>query len=421
MARPAQAPAAAPSTSKDQVKLAAGRQGSVPTALTATDGLPVATADVTLDAKGRIVGADGRPYGGVELFYDGQQDQVLDSTSKPIDTQQIGSQPRRSQVAAALDASNGHLQGGVMLNENNQLVTPDGQPYLNRDLFYDPKHDRVRDAQGQTVDPQTLPGWVASRERTDADAHLVRGIRIGAAVGSGLAWAGVDAMWYRHSLTGMQGRVSSLQASTSAFAKGQSLTGRMAETPVVGALARAVNNRQTAKITKLDRRVTLLQSTPLQEARFRAQERVQSLQAASKAFKQGESLAGRMKDTPVIGSAVRAAESRRQGTIRQLRSDLRTDAVTPGIGTRVRNAVRGRVLPTLMLAVDGYAVYQNVQNWSTPGNTRKWDDALRIAGNGLSVAGDMMAFKRGDITNAIVTHVAGVAVTTVGHIANDQD
>jgi hypothetical protein len=262
---------------------------------------------------------------------------------------------------------------------------------------------------------------VASRERHADDEAVVRRIRIGAAVASGAARAGVDALWYRRSLTGMQGRVGSLQASAKAFAKGQSLSGRLAETPVIGALARTTDSRRTATIAKLDRKITLIQSTPLQEARFRAQERLSGLQSASRAFKKGESLAGRMQDTPVIGTAVRAAESRRQTSIRTLRTELRTDAVTPGIGTRVRNAMRGRILPTAMLAIDSHAVYSNVRNWSAPGNTRKWDDVLRIAGNGMSVAGDLMAFKRGDITHAITTHLAGVAVTTVGHIANDED
>jgi hypothetical protein len=421
MVRPTAAPAPKAPASQDHVALAAGRTGSVPPALTATDGLPVVTAAVSLDDKGRIVGADGRPYGGVELFYDEKQDRVLDSTHKAFDANQIGSQPHSSEAAHATDAKHGHPLTGVMLDENNRLVTPDGQPFMGWELTYDAANDRVLDAQGQTVDPKKLPGWVSSKERTKDDATIVRQIRVGAAVASGLAWAGVDGLWYRRSLAGMQGRVGSLQASTQAFAKGQSLSGRLAETPVVGALARTMNSRQTAKITKLNRAMTLAQATPMQEARFRAQEKLQGLQSASRAFKSGESLAGRLKDAPVVGSAVRATESRRQTTIRQLRSDLRTDAVTPGVGTRVRNAVRGRVLPTLMLAVDGYAIYNNAQNWSAPGNVRKWDDALRIAGNGLSVAGDLMAFKRGDITHAIVTHVAGVAVTMAGHMANDQD
>jgi hypothetical protein len=355
------------------------------------------------------------------MTYDGQNDQILDVAGNAFDKQQIGNQPHRHQGATALDSRHGHPQTGVLLDEYNRLVTPDGQPYQGRELTYDPKTERVTDGEGRAVDPASLPAWLGSNERNHDDASTVRRIRVGAAVTAGVAWAGVDAMWYRRSLTGLQGRVGSLQASTKAFAKGQNLSGRLADAPVIGALARGANNRRTAKIAKLDRAITLIQATPLQEARFRATEKLTALQTASRAFKKGEGLAGRLKDAPVVGAAVRAAETRRQGTIRQLRTDLRTGAVTPGMGTKVRHALRGRVMPTVMLAVDGVATYQNVRNWSAPGNTRKWDDTLRIAGNGLSVAGDLMAFRRGDITTAITTHLAGTAITMVGHIANDQD
>src|SRR5690606_34630117 len=120
------------------------------------------------------------------------------------------------------------------------------------------------------------------------------------------------------------------------------------------------------------------------------------------------------------GSAAQAVEERRQTTITRLGTDLQRDEVSVGLGTRLRNATRGRIVPSLLLGLDLYGVYPGLKGRNAPGNERKWDDALRIGGNAVSAAGNVMTLKRGDITNGLRTVMAGIVLSTAGNIANDQ-
>src|SRR5688500_12396371 len=78
--RPTAPVAPSPAAAPDRLQTAVPTgQPAVGVSLTATDGEPVQLAEVHADEHGRILDAQGRPYGGIELTYDSASGQVRDS------------------------------------------------------------------------------------------------------------------------------------------------------------------------------------------------------------------------------------------------------------------------------------------------------------------------------------------------------
>jgi hypothetical protein len=314
----------------------------------------------------------------------------------------------------------------LFVNDNNQIVTADGQPYLNVEMFLGP-NDQIVDAQGKAIDLGALEAQAGvsnpqpAQPLSEADQKVMRRVKMATAGASGAMGVGMDYLWYRSTLGGMQRRVTSMQAASKAFKAGTSLQGKLKDTPVVGSVVTKLQSRRTEKVGTLQRSIKIANMTPVQEGRFIAQERLKALKLESKAFRTGQSRLGRMKETPVVGSIAKGVESRRQATIKRLQAEIKTPASQAGTWTKVKNATRGRIFPAIMLASDGYSIYQGVKQLNAAGNTRKWDDALRIGGNAVSAGGDIMAFKRGNIGGAVATHAVGMVIGTVGSMFDDQN
>jgi hypothetical protein len=249
---------------------------------------------------------------------------------------------------------------------------------------------------------------------------VMKRVKVATAGASGALGVGMDYLWYRSTLGGMQRRVTGMQAASKAFQSGTSLQGKLKNTPVLGSMVNRLETRRTGKVQTLQRSIKIANMTSAQEGRFITTERLKQLKLESKAFAKGQTMAGRLKDTPVVGGVVRGLETRRQATIKKLQTELKTPATQAGTWTKVKNTTRGRIFPAIMLASDGYSIYQGVKQLSAPGNTRKWDDALRIGGNAVSAAGDVMAFRRGNVGGAIATHATGMVISTIGSMLDDQ-
>lgn len=354
-----------------------------------------------------------------------QQPAARDSVSRSAPTGAAPASAVNLSAPAAPAAPQAPAQGGqpeLFLTDRNQIVTADGQPYLGVEMYLR-EDGQITNPQGQVIDPNTLPGAQApaTGAPTAADQTLVRRIKTGTAIASGAMGVGMDYMWYRSTLGGMERRLASAQRTSTAFQAGQGLQGRLATAPVVGRVVNGLENRRQGQMESLSRNIRVARMTPAQEGTFLARERLTALRTESRAFRQGEGLMGRMKDTPVVGRVANGLENRRQATIRTLQTQIKAGEAGASTWTRVRNATRGRIFPAIMLASDGYSVYNGVRHLNDAGNTRQWDDALRIGGNAVSAVGDVLAFRRGHIGTAVATHAAGLVVNTLGTIFNDQD
>jgi hypothetical protein len=334
--------------------------------------------------------------------------------------------PSGQAPASAIDLTSPQPQAApaeLFVNENNQIVTGDGQPYLGVPMFLGP-NDQIVDAQGKPADIAALQAQAGAGQpqaTSAADQKMVRRVKMATASASGALGVGMDYLWYRSTLGGMERRLTGMQQASKAFKAGTSLQGRLKDTAVAGRVVNHLQTRRTEKLGQLQRSIKVAKMGPAQEGRFITQERLKSLRADSKAFQRGEGMMGRLKDAPVVGGIARGVESRRQNTMRRLQAEIKTPAAQAGTWTKVKNATRGRVFPAIMLASDGYSIYQGVKQLNAAGNTRKWDDALRIGGNTVSAVGDVMAFKRGHIGTAVATHAAGMVIGTVGSMFDDQD
>ncbi|MBC7544439.1 MAG: hypothetical protein H7338_17090 [Candidatus Sericytochromatia bacterium] len=332
--------------------------------------------------------------------------------------------PQVADTATAMAAAQ-NTAPELFVNEQNRIVTADGQPYMNTEMYLG-ENDQIVDAQGKSIDLVALEGQPGAptggaQAPSAADLKVMKRVKMGTAAASGALGIGMDYMWYRSTLGGMERRLNSLQTASKAFKNGTGVQAKLQNTPVLGTVVTKLQNRREGKVGPLQRSIKIARMTPGQEGKFLAKERLTALRSESKAFAKGQSMMGRIKDTPVVGSLAKGVENRRQSTITRLQAEMKATQSQAGTWTKVKNATRGRIFPTIMLASDGYSVYQGIKGLKAPGNTRKVDDYLRIGGNAVSATGDIMAFRRGHIGNAIATHAAGMVISTLGTMLNDQD
>lgn len=405
---------------------------------------PQAPPDLGFDGQGRVMVLDtNQPYLGMDIRVAGRPDaagqwvpdqpvRFTDAQGNTIDLDAleqahgygVQAPATNGAPAAAAPQAPGLNPEEPVLDMSNRnaagfpkITYPDGRPYQGKELYFNEQTQQIVDAQNQAVDPNSLGlGPVAN----EADQATVRKIKTITTIAGGAIGVGMDYMWYRSTLPGMQSRLTSMTKASQAFQAGTSLQAKMANTPVIGSVVRRMETSRQGKIETLTRSIKVANMTPKQEALLLSKERLATLKAESKAFRSGQSMMGKMQNKPVVGGIAKGVESRRQAQIGRLQAEIRTGA-EPSAWTRVKNASRGKVMPALMLASDGYSVYKGIKHWNDPGNDRKWDDALRIAGSATSAAGDIMAFKKGNIKAAIATHAAGLVINTVGSLFNDLD
>jgi len=82
----------------------------------------------------------------------------------------------------------------------------------------------------------------------------------------------------------------------------------------------------------------------------------------------------------------------------------------------------GKLAPAIGGVIGGWSLYKQVtKEWNAEGNTRKWDDVIRIASNVMQVAGAVFAFVPAlGIVPALGLQLASVGVTWVGEMFNDM-
>jgi hypothetical protein len=83
--------------------------------------------------------------------------------------------------------------------------------------------------------------------------------------------------------------------------------------------------------------------------------------------------------------------------------------------------ITGRILPGLLAINDAYSLYQGISHWEDEGNTKHYDDAMRVGGAALSTYASVQAFRKGNLGAGIGIHATGVALNLLGQMTNDQD
>jgi hypothetical protein len=388
--------------------------------------------------QGQVVTNDGQPYLGLTIYQDPQSGVYHDGQGHEINLEAeelrrgIGNSPEQPAAPGGAPAAANGGQEAVDPNTamvdyskvdgsgRPQVVYPNGEPYLGRELFVDEASGAVFDKEGKSVDPATLG---APQGPTPEEQKLSRRIQQGTALASGAFNVYMNRIWYNSTAQGMAGRLQSMQRSSSAFKAGTSLQSKMANTPVVGNIVNRLQVRREGKIDKLQRNLKLVNMTPKQEAMFMAKERLATLKAESAAFKRGEGMLGRMKNAPVVGNYAKKVEANRQVQIRQVRTQIKSGTIETTWKNKVANATRGRILPGLMALGSGWSTYTEIRDTrrraDDPTNVRKWDDYTRIAGGAIQTGGALMALKRGNVKGAIITATAGTVISTVGEFFRD--
>jgi hypothetical protein len=383
--------------------------------------------------QGQVVTQDGQPYLGMTIFQDAQTGAYHDGQGNPINLEAeeakrgIGVPVQTDGAAATGQGQPAEDPNAPMVDYNRvdgagrpQIVYPNGEPFLGRALFVDEASGAIFDKEGKSVDPATLG---VPQGPTPEEQKLAKKIQVGTAVASGGFNLYMNKVWYNSTLPGMTSKLQSLQRSSKSFKAGTSLQGKMKDVPVLNRYANWRQSSRTNKIDKLQRNIKLTSMTPKQEALFNAKTQLKNLQAESKAFTQGKSMLGRMKDAPVVGSIAKGVETRRTTQIRTLKTQIKTGHMEANWKTKIGNATRGRVLPGLMALGSGWGTYteirESVRRKDDPTNVRKWDDYTRIAGGALQTGGALAALKRGNVKGAIITATAGTLISTVGEIFKD--
>lgn len=82
----------------------------------------------------------------------------------------------------------------------------------------------------------------------------------------------------------------------------------------------------------------------------------------------------------------------------------------------------GKVTPALSVGIAGYTLYDRFKKgFSGTDNVRKWDDALRVAGDALQVGGGVAAFVPAvGLVPGMVAITAGTLVTALGDFFDDE-
>jgi hypothetical protein len=107
-----------------------------------------------------------------------------------------------------------------------------------------------------------------------------------------------------------------------------------------------------------------------------------------------------------------------KGTVKPGARTQATNGAAPTTGLKPLN---GKVLPGLLAINDAYSLYQGVSHWNDEGNTKHFDDALRVGGSAMSTYASVQAFRKGDFKNGIGLHATGLAMNLLGQMTNDQD
>jgi hypothetical protein len=436
-AAPVQQPAAVqqqPGMAGDQTTRVANRGNASPAVSLEQQPQLTPPPPLFTNDQGQVVTGDGQPYLGMTIYQDAQTGAYHDGQGTIIDLEAeelrrgIGvsaqGQPGATATAPGQEAvdPNAAMVDYEKLDASGrpQVVYPNGEPYLGRELFVDEATGAIFDKQGQSVDPATLG---VPQGPTPEEQKLARNIQRGTAVASGAFNLYMNKVWYNSTLTGMQSKLQGLQRSSANFKAGTSIQGRMQNTPVVGNLVNRIQVRRDNKIDKLTRNIKLQTMTPKQEALFMAKEKIKTLQAESKAFTQGKSMLGRMKDSPIVGTYAQKTQANRQVQIRSLKAQVKTGNVETTWKTKLANASRGRVMPALMAVGSGWSTYTEIRDTrrrsDDPTNVRKWDDYARITGGAVQTGGALMALKRGNVKGAIITATAGTVISTVGEFFRD--
>ncbi|MBC7544440.1 MAG: hypothetical protein H7338_17095, partial [Candidatus Sericytochromatia bacterium] len=186
-----------------------------------------------------------------------------------------------------------------------QIIYPDGKPYLGKELYVDESaapENQIVDKAGKVVDPASL--GLGPEGASPADQKLAKTIQKATAVGMGAFNIYMNKIWYRSTLTGMEGKLDNLHASSIRFNNGTSIQGKLASKPVIGSIVNKMQVRRQTKIETVRKNLSLMRMSAGEEAQFMATQRLQGLVAKSKAFKAGEGMMGRLKNAPVVGKMV---------------------------------------------------------------------------------------------------------------------
>ena len=81
----------------------------------------------------------------------------------------------------------------------------------------------------------------------------------------------------------------------------------------------------------------------------------------------------------------------------------------------------GKVAPVIGGAMGAWSLHTKItKDWSAKGNDRKWDDVIRMAGDGLQIAGTVAAFvPAAGLVAGLGLQLAGTVVTWLGEMFND--
>lgn len=82
----------------------------------------------------------------------------------------------------------------------------------------------------------------------------------------------------------------------------------------------------------------------------------------------------------------------------------------------------GKLTPALSSGFAGYSLYERFRKgFDGPSNARKWDDALRVAGDAIQVGGGVVAFVPAvGLVPGMVAITAGTLVTALGDLFDDE-
>jgi hypothetical protein len=154
----------------------------------------------------------------------------------------------------------------------------------------------------------------------------------------------------------LQNKVKDLQTASTRFKTGKSLQGKLKNTPVIGKMATAMENRRQTQIRTTKAAIRTPEGSP--------------------------------------------------GLWRQTKNKLRGNGASLMMGGLGAWNTYGEVKTT-------------IRRWDDPTNQRKWDDAMRITGGTLQTGAALSALRRANVKGAFVVMTAGTLMDLGGRIAGD--
>ncbi|MBI6546203.1 MAG: hypothetical protein HY692_05380, partial [Cyanobacteria bacterium NC_groundwater_1444_Ag_S-0.65um_54_12] len=80
-----------------------------------------------------------------------------------------------------------------------------------------------------------------------------------------------------------------------------------------------------------------------------------------------------------------------------------------------------RLLPVFGIFASGYVLFNRLKQWNAPGNDRKWDDAVRILGDGMFMASSaLLLFPRLRFLRGMILGTVALGVNWFGELGNDM-